>query len=414
MKDLLDLYSQTELNELLKKYDLEYIREYSKPQEVTVGSIKRELEGDHETYVDSPDGYVRVSDFVYKGAFDEYQVKFDKTVLRVSEGHRFQTTLGWEHVRDLYSRYISGGDVHILHKSGKYIPVEIIKNKKEIPIVDIIIDHENHRYYSDDLVSHNTNVGKSAMMCFLAGELMKAGHNVLYISMEMSEDLVHERVDANLLDIKTDDLKHTSKEEFINKIKKVKSKTHGKLYVKEYPTSSAHAGHFRHLIKELKQKKKFVPDVVFIDYINICASSRYKSLSGVNSYSYIKAIAEEIRGLAVEFDLAIMTATQTNRGGANDGTPDMTATSESIALPATLDWFCAITTDEVLQENNQQMLHLLKTRWGRKSDIKPQLVGIDWDKMRYTNVGSASELAGKVGNKKPEKKEKKVSEIDWG
>lgn len=257
-----------------------------------------------------------------------------------------------------------------------------------------------------------TNVGKSAMMCFLAGELMKAGHDVLYITMEMAEELVHERVDANLLDVNTDDLKHLDKKTFVNKVNSIKQKTHGRLFVKEYPTSSAHAGHFRHLIKELSQKKKFKPTVVFIDYINICASSRYKSLSGVNSYSYIKAIAEELRGLAVEFEVPIMTATQTNRSAANDESPDMTATSESIGLPATLDWFCAITTDEVLQQNSQQLLHMLKTRWGRKSNIKPQLVSVDWDKMRYTDVGTSQEVANKVGNRKPDKKAK-AADIDW-
>jgi len=136
-----------------------------------------------------------------------------------------------------------------------------------------------------------TNVGKSAMMCFLAGELMKQGHDVLYITMEMAEELVHERVDANLMNVSTDDLKKMKKTDFMSKVDKIKDKCKGRLYVKEYPTSSAHAGHFRHLLKELKQKKKFKPAVVFIDYINICASSRYKSLSGVNSYSYIKSIA---------------------------------------------------------------------------------------------------------------------------
>lgn len=176
------------------------------------------------------------------------------------------------------------------------------------------------------------NVGKSAMMCFLAGELMKAGHDVLYITMEMAEELVHERVDANLMDVDTDELKNLDKATFVNKVNSIKQKTNGRLFVKEYPTSSAHAGHFRHLIKELRQKKKFKPTVIFIDYINICASSRYKSLSGVNSYSYIKAIAEELRGLAVEFEVPIMTATQTNRGAANEDAPDMTATSECLTL----------------------------------------------------------------------------------
>jgi replicative DNA helicase len=246
---------------------------------------------------------------------------------------------------------------------------------------------------------------------------MKAGHDVLYITMEMSEEMVHERVDANLLNVATDDLKKMSKKDFMSKVKSIKDKTNGRLFVKEYPTSSAHAGHFRHLIKELKQKKKFKPAVIFIDYINICASSRYKSLSGVNSYSYIKAIAEELRALAVEFDVPIMTATQTNRGAANEDSPDMTATSESIGLPQSLDWFIAVTTNEVLMENNQQLFHLLKTRWGAKQSVKPQLVSIDWSKMRYSDVGSTKEVQNAVGNrseptKKTKKRETKAIDFD--
>jgi replicative DNA helicase len=253
-------------------------------------------------------------------------------------------------------------------------------------------------------------------MCYLAGEFLKQGKNVLYISLEMAEELIHERVEANLLDITTDEIKTLSKEQYLKGINALKKKTTGRFVAKEYPTSAGHVGHFRHLLKELKQKKKFKPDVVMVDYINICASSRYKSLSGVNSYSYVKAIAEELRGLAVEFDLPILTATQTNRDGSKESNPDMTSTSESFGLPATLDWYIAITMDEVLADNGQQLMHLLKTRWGNKSKIKPQLVNINFDKMRYTDVGmpnndsvkKVQEVAGK--GKKPKQK---VSEIDW-
>lgn len=177
-----------------------------------------------------------------------------------------------------------------------------------------------------------TNVGKSSLMCYLAGEFLKQGKNVLYISLEMAEELIHERVEANLLDVTTDGIKQLTKEQYLKGIKGIKGKTNGRFVAKEYPTSSGHVGHFRHLLKELKQKKKFKPDVVMVDYINICASSRYKSLSGVNSYSYVKAIAEELRGLAVEFDVPILTATQTNRDGSKESNPDMTSTSECLTL----------------------------------------------------------------------------------
>jgi len=275
------------------------------------------------------------------------------------------------------------------------------------------LSNGGHKKKALSCILAGTNVGKSSMMCFLAGEFLKQGLNVLYITMEMAEELIMQRVEANLLGVSTDDLEKMPKDKYLEGIAKVKAKTHGKLFVKEYPTSSAHAGHFRHLIKELRQKKKFVPDFIFIDYINICASSRYKSLSGVNSYTYVKAMAEELRGLAVEFDVPIMTATQINRTGYNDTSPDMTSTSESYGLPATLDFFIAITQDEVLAENKQQMIHLLKTRWGIKADARPELVSIDWSRMRYSDVGSTQEIVNKVGNRKPEKKEKNVADIEW-
>jgi replicative DNA helicase len=243
-----------------------------------------------------------------------------------------------------------------------------------------------------------TNVGKSALMCFLAGELVKQGKNVLYISAEMSEEALYERNDANLLDITTDELKtpDLDKEWFMGKIQKLKKRGAGRFIAKEYPTSSAHAGHIRHFLKELKQKKKFVPDIIFLDYINIFTSSRYKSLSGVNSYSYIKAIAEEMRGLAVEFEVPIMTATQLNRDGAANSNPDMTDTSESFGLPATADWMAAIVTNENLQEMNQQLMIRLKTRYGaKKKESSRQLVEVDFEKMRYHDVNNDGSLDDK-------------------
>lgn len=250
-----------------------------------------------------------------------------------------------------------------------------------------------------------SNVGKSALMAFLAGELIKQGKNVLYITLEMSEEQVQQRIDANLLDVTTDELddKNLSQEWFMSKIQKMKEKGYGQLFVKEYPTSSASSAHFKSLLKELQMKKKFKPDIVFIDYINICASSRYTSLTGVNSYSYIKAIAEELRALAVEFELPIFTATQINREGGNSNSPDMTHTSESIGLPQTLDWFGAITTNDLLMEENKQLFHLLKTRFGNKKSAKTIPVGIDFDKMRYYDIDMDGDSpANHVNTRKPD------------
>lgn len=237
----------------------------------------------------------------------------------------------------------------------------------------------------------STNVGKSAMMCYLAGEFLKAGNDVLYITCEMSEEAVQERIDANLLDMTTDQLKNPTlnKEIFVSKVQELQKRTTGRLIVKEYPTSSAHAGHFRHLLKELWQKKKFKPRIVFVDYINICLSSRYKAGAGANSYTIVKSIAEELRGLAVETESSWFTATQTNREGMNSTSVDMTSTSESVGLPQSLDWFAAMVTSEELMEMGRQMIIPLKTRYGNKSGLRPQLVGIDFDKMRYSDVESS-------------------------
>lgn len=232
------------------------------------------------------------------------------------------------------------------------------------------------------------NVGKSSLMCFLAGEWLKAGKNVVYISMEMSEDAIQERIDANLLNCKTDELKNPNldKSWFQSKIVELKKRTLGKLVVKEYPTSSAHSGHFRHFLKELKQKKKITPDVIIVDYINICASSRYKSYAGLNSYTIVKSIAEELRGLAVEFDVPILTATQVNREGIKNQKPDMTATSDSIGLPQTLDWLAVIVSNEQLEQMNRQLIMLLKSRFGNKKNVTAKTIGVDFDYMRYYDI----------------------------
>lgn len=311
----------------------------------------------------------------------------------------FDQTIGMEFFEDAEKRYES----YISEDSRIKFPLEALN----------ILQNGGHKKKALSCIIAFTNVGKSAMMCYLAGEFLKQGKNVLYISMEMDQEDIHNRVEANLFGYSTNDIAKFSREKYIETVQKIKSKTTGKLFAKQYPTGAAHTGHFRHLIKELKQKKKFYPDFVFVDYLNICAQSRYKSMAGVNSYSYVKAIAEELRGLAIEFEIPIMTATQTNRDGANDSSPDMTITSDSIGVPFSLDWMIAITQDEVLADNDQQLIHLLKTRWGSKKKMKPQLVGINWDLMRYYDVGSSQEIADQVGQRKPEKKERKIDDIEW-
>lgn len=231
-----------------------------------------------------------------------------------------------------------------------------------------------------------TGVGKSMAMCHMAAHNLMCNHNVLYITLEMAEERIAQRIDTNLLDISVDDLLLLSKNDYIKKMEKVKETTKGKLIIKEYPTASAGSGHFRHLLTELKIKKNFVPDIIYIDYLNLCVSSRIKSGSQVNTYSYIKSIAEELRGLAVEQELPIMTATQSNRGALNSSDVGLENTSDSIGLPMTVDFMIALISTEELEDLNQIMIKQLKNRYGDPSVNKRFVVGVDRSKMRLYDV----------------------------
>ena len=232
-----------------------------------------------------------------------------------------------------------------------------------------------------------TGVGKSLFMCHLAASSLVDGKNVLYITMEMAEERIAERIDANLLNIPIDQLENMSKDQFTQKVYNLSKKTAGKLIVKEYPTGSAHAGHFRGLLNELKLKKEFQPDIIFIDYLNICASSRMKAMGGaINSYTYIKAIAEELRGLAVEYDLPIFSATQTTRSGYSNSDVGLEDTSESFGLPATADLMFALISTEELEQMNQMMVKQLKNRYNDPTHHKRFVIGVDRSKMRLFDV----------------------------
>ena len=231
-----------------------------------------------------------------------------------------------------------------------------------------------------------TGVGKSLFMCHHASSVLLQGRNVLYITMEMAEEKIAERIDANLLNVPIQDLTDLPKPMFDKKITNLSKKTQGQLIIKEYPTASAHSGHFKTLLNELALKKSFRPDIIFVDYLNICASSRYKANSGVNSYSYIKAIAEELRGLAVEANLPIVSATQTTRSGFASSDVDLTDTSESFGLPATADLMFALISTEELEDLNQIMVKQLKNRYNDPTIFKRFIIGIDRAKMRLYDV----------------------------
>jgi len=236
-----------------------------------------------------------------------------------------------------------------------------------------------------------TGVGKSLFMCHMAGSALSQGYNVLYITCEMAEEKIAERIDANLLNVSVKDIVDIPEVLFRSKVQEISKKTRGKLIIKEYPTASAHAGHFKALLNDLQLKKDFKPDLIFIDYLNICASVRYKGAI-VNSYTYVKAIAEELRGLAVETNLPIISATQTTRAGFGNSDPDLTDTSESFGLPATADFMFALISTEELEEQGRILVKQLKNRYNDPTASKKFMLGIDRAKMRLYDVAENSSI----------------------
>ena len=231
-----------------------------------------------------------------------------------------------------------------------------------------------------------TGVGKSLFMCHMAASCLSQNKNVLYITLEMAEERIAERIDANLMNVTMEDLHDLPKKMYEDKISRIATKTNGKLVIKEYPTASAHVGHFRALVKELALKKSFKPDIIFIDYLNICTTARFKNAANMNSYSYVKAIAEELRGFAVELNLPVMSATQTTRGGFANTNIDLTDTSESFGLPATADLMFALISTEELEELNQILVKQLKNRYNDHNLNRRFVIGIDRSKMKLYDV----------------------------
>ena len=236
-----------------------------------------------------------------------------------------------------------------------------------------------------------TGVGKSLFMCHVAANCLMQGKNVLYVTMEMAEERIAERIDANLLNLPIDDVHSLPKDLYERKIDLLKMQTAGKLIIKEYPTATAHTGHIRTLLNELKLKRNFSPEIVFVDYLNICASSRFKYNANVNSYTYIKAIAEELRGLAVEMNVPIVSATQTTRSGFNSSDPGLEDTSESFGLPATADFMFALVTSEELDKLDQVMVKQLKNRYNDLTVNKRFVIGIDRSKMKLYDLSQSAQ-----------------------
>ena len=283
-------------------------------------------------------------------------------------GVSFDNTVGHDYINDSDARYEAYHKVESRIRFDLDLFNKITKGGLPIKTLNIALA--------------GTGVGKSLFMCHVASSCLSQGHNVLYITMEMAEEKIAERIDANLLNIDLNELHTLSKEDYERKFSALKSKTHGKLIIKEYPTASASVLHFRALLNDLAIKKNFKPDIIFIDYLNICCSARIKPGANVNSYSYIKSIAEELRGLAVENSLPIVSATQTTRSGFSSSDPGLEDTSESFGLPATADFMFALVSNEELEALGQILVKQLKNRYGDPNDYKRFVLGIDRAKMR--------------------------------
>ena len=284
-------------------------------KEISIAEIDTLLNNGYEVEVDSPDGYVPVNLFINKGMYEEFVLEIENfESVRCNGDHLFETKSGWKKASVLYENSLDKNIISVLTKLG-YKCGRVVKTGNKIPIVDINVNHLNHRYYTNLVSSHNTGVGKSLALCHFAASVLIQGKNVLYITLEMAEEKIAERIDANLLNVPIQQLTDLPRQMFENKVNGIAKKTQGTFIIKEYPTASAHSGHFKALLNELALKKSFRPHIIFIDYLNICSSSRFKGGSNINSYTLVKSIAEELRGLAVEFNVPIVSATQTTRSG---------------------------------------------------------------------------------------------------
>lgn len=293
--------------------------------------------------------------------------KLLETALAVS----FDTNIGHDFIDDSNKRY------EYYHTTVSRIPFDLFYFNK--------ITNNGLPAKTLTVFLAGVNIGKTQLMAHCAANNLRSGYNVLYITLEMAEEEIAKRIDANLLNVEMDNLDKLSKKDYDRKIENLKTTCKGKLLIKEYPTSQAHTGHFRHLVNELKIKKKFAPDIIYIDYINICASSRIKR-GQANSYEYIKAIAEELRGLAVEMEVPVVTATQLNRTGFKSSDIDITDTAESFGLPATADLMIGLISTDELEEAGQILCKQLKNRLGNKQNNKMFVIGVDRSKMRFFDV----------------------------
>jgi archaellum biogenesis ATPase FlaH len=340
---------------------------------------------------------------IYNGIMQSIQILDDKnktekldkgsipTILADALSVSFDNHIGHDFIDDAETRY------DFYHKVEKRIPFDLDYLNR--------ITKGGLAEKSLNIVLAGTGVGKSLFMCHCAAANLTMGKNVLYITMEMAEERIAERIDANLMNVELDRLVGMPKETYLKKVETLREKTKGKLIIKEYPTASANVNHFSHLLNELKLKRQFIPDIIYIDYLNICSSARMKMGSSINSYTYIKAIAEELRGLAVEHKVPVVSATQTTRSGYTNSDVGLEDTSESFGLPATADLMFALISTEELAELNQIMVKQLKNRYSDPTTNKRFVIGVDRAKMKLYDAEESAQTnisdSGQIEEDKP-------------
>ena len=398
-----DYFDDNSLRKIFSTY-AEYVNEYKEPPSIEalkisidkrkdlnessykevvslIDDLKIDKDTNHQFLVDETEKFcqdkdlynsIRKAILILDGQDKEHDKGAIPKILSDSLGISFDTHIGHDFLEDFESRH------EYYHRKEERLPFDIeILNK---------VTKGGIPRKSMTVLLATTGGGKSLVKCHMAATSLMFGKNVLYITMELAEEEVARRIDANIMDITLDEVKQVPLDVFEKRMSRYKSKTPGKLIIKEYPTGSAHAGHFRHLLNELRMKKNFVPDVVFVDYLNICSSSRVKGAAAANSYTLVKSIAEEIRGLAMEFDIAVVTSSQFNRSGYDNSDVDLTNTSESMGITHTADAIFGLITSEDLESLGQIMIKQLKNRWGDLGYYRRFVVGIDRAKMKLFNL----------------------------
>lgn len=361
-----------------------------------LSGISRDADTDIQFLVDETEKFcqdrdlynsIRKSIQILEGEGGELDKGSIPKLLSDSLGISFDTSVGHDFLEEYDSRY------EFYHRKEERLPFDIdILNK---------ITKGGLPRKSMTVLLATTGGGKSLVKCHMAANALMYGKNVLYITMEMAEEEIGRRIDANIMDVTIDDVSITPRDVFEKRMNRYKTKTTGKLIVKEYPTGSAHVGHFRHLLNELRMKKGFTPDIIFVDYLNICASARVRGASAANSYTLVKSIAEEVRGLAMEFNCSVVTSSQFNRDGYGNSDVDLTNTSESMGITHTADCILGLVASEELDELGQLMIKQLKNRWGDLGYYRRFLVGIDRSKMKiYDLEESAQNNIGQVMDSK--------------